>query len=84
MFDIPEIVDALYYQLVTIPPQKDWPEYIGDSRSAGERLYSFYAGLKLGIQLSDLCRRELESAPAQGDDSDFRPVEHPEGGAGIA
>lgn len=84
MYDIPEIVDDLYYQMVSIPDQKDWPEYIGSSRSAGEKLCSFYAGLKLGIQLSDLCRRELGLSLPQGDDGNLGAVEHPEGGAGIA
>lgn len=84
MYDIPEIVDDLYFQMVTIPDPKNWPDYIGGNLRVGEKLYSFYAGLKLGIQLSDLCRRELESAPPEREDGDFGTVEYPEGGAGVA
>lgn len=84
MYDIPEIVDDLYYQMVSIPDPKNWPDYIGGNQRVGENLYSFYAGLKLGIQLSDFCRQALGLTPVQSDDGDLGAVEHPEGGAGIA
>ncbi len=84
MYDIPIVVEKLYYSsMVNIPDPKDWPDYIGGNRSVGEKLYSFYAGLQLGMQLSEACRPK-ELTPVEGDNGNFRTVEQPEGGAGIA
>ena len=83
LYDIPIIVEKLYDSMVNIPDPKDWPDYIGGNRLVGDRLYSFYAGLQLGMQLSEACRPE-ELPPPQCDNCNFGPVEQPEGGTGIA
>ncbi len=64
MYDIPQIVEGLYYQLVTIPEQKDWPDYLGGNVLAAHDLYSFYYGLQTGFQLSDALR-ERGFSPAE-------------------
>ena len=56
MNDIPEVVEQLYYDLVTIPAPEDWAEYIGKNPVLAQGLYSFYQGLCLGINLSNACR----------------------------
>ena len=57
MYDIPMVVEELYFSsMVNIPDPKDCPDYIGGNRALGEKLYSFYAGLQLGMQLSEACR----------------------------
>ena len=56
MNDIPEVVEQLYYNWVTIPAPEDWAEYIGKNPVLAQGLYSFYQGLCLGINLSSACR----------------------------
>ena len=56
MNDIPEVVEQLYYDWVTIPAPEDWAEYIGKNPELAQGLYSFYQGLCLGINLSNACR----------------------------
>ena len=56
MNDIPEVVEQLYYDWVTIPAPEDWAEYIGKNPVLAQGLYSFYQGLSLGINLSYACR----------------------------
>ena len=56
MTEIPQIVEELYYQMVTIPDRKDWPDYLGDNDVAVHSLYSFYYGLRAGFQLSNALR----------------------------
>ena len=56
MNDIPEVVEQLYYDWVTIPAPEDWAEYIGKNPVLAQGLYSFYQGLCLGINLSNACR----------------------------
>lgn len=58
MTDIPQIVEDLYNQLVTIPDRKDWPEYLGGSTLVAHDLYSFYYGLRAGFQLAGALREE--------------------------
>jgi len=58
MNDIPQIVEELYYQTVTIPDKKDWPEYLGSNTALIRNLYSFYYGLRAGFQLSGALREE--------------------------
>lgn len=52
--NIPIIVDELYRYFVTQPDPQFWPDYIQDPVQ-GHGLWSFYQGLRLGIQLSDAC-----------------------------
>ena len=56
MNDIPEVVEQLYYDWVTIPAPEDWAEYIGKNPVLAQGLYSFYQGHTLGINLSNACR----------------------------
>ncbi len=41
MTEIPQIVEDLYNQLVMIPDEKDWPEYLGGNPAVANKLYSF-------------------------------------------
>ena len=41
MNDIPEVVEQLYYDWVTIPAPEDWAEYIGKNPVLAQGLYSF-------------------------------------------
>ena len=58
MTEIPQIVEDLYDQLVMIPDEKDWPEYLGGNPAVAYKLYSFYYGLRAGYQLADALREE--------------------------
>ena len=53
---IPQIVEDLYEQLVIIPDQKDWPDYLCGNPAVAHRLYSFYYGLRAGYQLAGALR----------------------------
>ena len=53
MTEIPQIVEDLYEQLVIIPDQKDWPDYLCGNPAVAHRLYSFYYGLRAGYQLAN-------------------------------
>ena len=55
---IPLIVDSLYRYFVPEPGPQFWPDYIQDPvQSHG--LWSFYQGLRLGLQLADGCLEKL-------------------------
>lgn len=58
MTEIPQIVEDLYNYLVTVPDQKDWPEYLGGNTLLAHDLYSFYGGLRVGFQLAGALREE--------------------------
>ena len=64
MNDIPEVVEQLYYNWVTIPDPEDWAEYIGKNPVLAQGLYSVYQGLCLGMNLSD-ARRGWAPLPIQ-------------------
>ena len=53
MNDIPEVVEQLYYNRVTIPEPEKWAGYIGKNPVLAQGLYSFYQGLCLGMNRSD-------------------------------
>lgn len=60
MNDIPEVVEQLYYHWVTVPKPEEWPDYICGNPLLAQGLYSFYGGLRLGLDLSGACHtREL-------------------------
>lgn len=44
MNDIPEVVEQLYYNWVTIPEPEKWAGYIGKNPVLAQGLYSFYSG----------------------------------------
>ena len=56
MTEIPQIVEGLYFQQVTIPDKKDWPHYLGGSPAVIRGLYPFYYGLRMGAQISSALR----------------------------
>ena len=58
MTEIPQIVEDLYNQLVTIPAPKDWPRYMSGNTLVAHELYSFYNGLRIGFQLAGALREE--------------------------
>ncbi len=62
MKEIPEVVEDLFYQVFTIPDEKDWPARFGGSDIVAHDLYSFYYGLQMGVRLSS----ELGLSPAAG------------------
>ena len=53
--EIPAIVEALYRYFVTAPEPIFWPDYLKKDAVQGHGLWSFYQGLRLGIQISDAC-----------------------------
>ena len=64
MYEIPEVVEQLYYNWVTIPEPEKWADYIGKNPVLAQGLYSFYQGLCLGMSLSD-ARRAWAPLPIQ-------------------
>ena len=58
MTDIPQIVEDLYFQQVSIPDQKDWPDDLRGDPAVIRNLYSFYYGLRMGARLSGALREE--------------------------
>ena len=56
MTEIPQIVEGLYFQQVTIPDKKDWPDYLWENPAVIRGLYSFYYGLRMGAQISSALR----------------------------
>ena len=51
--EIPNIVDELYRYFVTQPDPRLWPDHLQSSPIQGHGLWSFYQGLRLGMQLTD-------------------------------
>ena len=49
------VIDELYRYQVTEPNPEFWPDYLKSCPIQGHGLYSFYQGLKLGLQLADAC-----------------------------
>ena len=56
MTEIPQIVEGLYFQQVTIPDKKDWPDYLGGRPAVNQGHYPFYYGLRMGAQISSALR----------------------------
>ena len=57
--EIPNIVGELYQSMVTGPTPDFWPENLRDKPVQGHGLWSFYQGLRLGLQLSHACLETL-------------------------
>ena len=57
--EIPNIVDELYRYFVTQPDPKLWPDHLQSSPIQGHGLWSFYQGLRLGMQLTDACLEKI-------------------------
>lgn len=56
---IPIIIEQLYAYFVTEPDPALWPDYLRDVPVKGHGLWSFYQGLKLGLQVSNACLETL-------------------------
>ena len=52
---IPIIIEQLYAYFVTEPNPDFWPEDLRESPVKGHGLWSFYQGLRLGLQVSNAC-----------------------------
>lgn len=52
-FEIPVVVEQLYRCFVTEPDPEFWPDYLKKDPVRGHGLWSFYQGLRLGVQLTD-------------------------------
>lgn len=57
--EIPLIVETLYRFLVTEPDPSLWPECLLKNPVKGHGLWSFYQGLRLGIQIADASLEKL-------------------------
>ena len=57
--EIPAIVEALYRYFVTEPNPKFWPDQLQSDPVKGHGLWSFYQGLRLGVQLTDATLEKL-------------------------
>lgn len=64
MNDIPEVIEQLYYNWVTVPKPEEWPDYIYGNALLAQGLYSFYGGLRLGMDISD-ARHAQEPLPVR-------------------
>ena len=51
--EIPLVIEMLYRHFVTAPNPDFWPEYFQSDPVMGHSLWSFYQGIRLGIQLAD-------------------------------
>ena len=56
---IPIVVEELYRGFVTPPNPAFWPEHLQKTPVQGHGLWSFYQGLRLGLQLADACLETL-------------------------
>ena len=53
--EIPDMVELLYYGMVTGPDPALWPENLRDDPVRAHGLWSFYSGLRMGLQLGVAC-----------------------------
>lgn len=56
--EIPDIVQLIYYAMVTGPDPRLWPDEMKNDPVAGHGLWSFYSGLRMGLQLGCACLEE--------------------------
>ena len=57
--EIPIVIETLYHAIVTGPDPHFWPDYLKHEPVQGHGLWSFYQGLRLGLQLSHACLETL-------------------------
>ena len=55
MNELPLVIEMLYYQWVGSPQPNRWPEELRSRPTDGHGIFSFYQGLKLGLQLAASC-----------------------------
>ena len=56
---IPFVAEELYLAMVPAPNPDLWPEHLHRDPVQAHGLWSFYQGLRLGIQLADACLEKL-------------------------
>ena len=57
--EIPIVVEELYNYFSHESTPDKWPRGLEDNPVQGHGLWSFYQGLRLGIQISDACLDKL-------------------------
>lgn len=57
--EIPAVVEELYHYFVMEPNPAFWPDRLKKDPIRGHGLWSFYQGLRLGVQLTDACLEKL-------------------------
>lgn len=57
--EIPEMVELLYSGMVTGPDPRLWPEHMRGDPVRAHGLWSFYSGLRMGLQLGAACLRDF-------------------------
>lgn len=57
--NIPFIVESLYPYFVPGPLPEYWPDYLRNDPVRAHGLWSFYQGLRLGMQIADACLEKL-------------------------
>ena len=53
--EIPAVIELLYYGILPGPNPEFWPERLRDDPVKGHSLWTFYQGLKMGLQLGSAC-----------------------------
>ena len=56
---IPFVAEELYDSFVPPPNPAFWPDYLRHDPVKAHGLWSFYQGLRLGLQLADACLEKL-------------------------
>lgn len=51
-YPIPEVVEQMHTFFVMPPDPERWPDYLRDDPMKGYSLYSFYQGVRLGLQIA--------------------------------
>lgn len=57
--EIPMVVEELYHYFVAQPNPDFWPDRLQKEPIQGHGLWSFYQGLRLGVQLADASLEKL-------------------------
>lgn len=57
--EIPMVIEELYSYFVTEPNPEFWPDRLKKDAVKGHGLWSFYQGVRLGIQLADASMEKL-------------------------
>ena len=53
--DIPAVVELIYRAVVPGPNPNFWPEHLKGNPTLAHSMWTFYQGLKMGIQLGAAC-----------------------------
>lgn len=53
--DIPDIVELIYRAVIPGPNPQFWPEHLKDDPQLAHSMWTFYCGLRMGLQLGGFC-----------------------------